>query len=184
MTPFLQLILAIAIIIAAAKAGGYLSNRLGQPAVLGELIVGIVLGPTLVDLLHQAAFTDMHLSEVVHELAELGVLLLMFLAGLELHLNDLVKSGKVSALAGVLGVVFPLLIGAAVALLFDPNLKDAIFIGLILSATSVSISAQTLMELKVLRSRVGISMLGAAVFDDVLVVPPDVHGLVPSDAYV
>jgi Kef-type K+ transport system membrane component KefB len=170
MTPFLQLILALAVIIAAAKAGGYLSYRLGQPAVLGELIVGIVLGPTLVNLLNLSSFTDMHLPDVVHELAELGVLFLMFLAGLELHLTDLVKSGKVSALAGVLGVIFPILLGAGISLLFDANLNDAIFIGLILAATSVSISAQTLMELKVLRSRVGISLLGAAVFDDVLVV--------------
>lgn len=170
MTPFLQLILSLAIIIAAAKAGGYLSVRLGQPAVLGELIVGILLGPTLVDLLHVPVFTDVHLSEVVHELAELGVLFLMFLAGLELHLTDLMKSGKVSALAGALGVIFPIVLGAGVSLFFVPNLQDAIFVGLILAATSVSISAQTLMELKVLRSRVGISLLGAAVFDDVLVV--------------
>jgi Kef-type K+ transport system membrane component KefB len=170
MTPFLELILALVIIIAAAKAGGYISYRFGQPAVLGELIVGIVLGPTLVNLLNLPSFTDMHLPESVHQLAELGVLFLMFLAGLELHLTDLVKSGKVAALAGALGVIFPILLGAGVSLLFVPDLKDAIFVGLILAATSVSISAQTLMELKVLRSRVGISLLGAAVFDDILVV--------------
>jgi Kef-type K+ transport system membrane component KefB len=98
------------------------------------------------------------------------VLLLMFLAGLELHLTDLAKSGKVSALAGVLGVVFPLALGSGVGLAYSMETASAIFVGLILSATSVSISAQTLMELKVLRSRVGISLLGAAVFDDILVI--------------
>jgi Kef-type K+ transport system membrane component KefB len=170
MTPFLQLAISLAIIIAAAKAGGYLSYRLGQPAVLGELIVGILLGPTVIDLLNLTAFTDPHLEEVVHELAELGVLLLMFLAGLELNLKDLAKSGKVSALAGTLGVIFPLVLGAVASYYFVKEASHAWFIGLILAATSVSISAQTLMELKVLRSRVGISLLGAAVFDDILVV--------------
>lgn len=170
LTPFLQLTLALAIIIAAAKAGGYLSYRLGQPSVLGELIVGIFLGPTIVNLLHVPYFTDEHLPEVVHELAEIGVLLLMFLAGLELHLKDLAKSGKISVVAGVMGVIFPLVLGAGASYLFLEDLQVSLFIGLILAATSVSISAQTLMELKVLRSRVGVSLLGAAVFDDVLVV--------------
>lgn len=170
MTPFLQLSLALAILIAAAKAGGYLSYRLGQPTVLGELLVGILLGPTLVDVLHMAYFTDRHLPEVIHEIAELGVMLLMFLAGLELHLNDLVKTGKVAALAGTLGVILPIVMGVGTGLAFSMTSSAALFLGLILAATSVSISAQTLMELKVLRSRVGISMLGAAVFDDILVV--------------
>lgn len=170
MTPFLQLTLAIVVIITAAKMGGYLSYRLGQPSVLGELLVGIVLGPSILDILHWPYFSGGHLGETITELAEFGVLLLMFIAGLDLHVSDLAKSGKVAVLAGVLGVVVPLLLGAGVGLLFQLEPLSALFIGLVLSATSVSISAQTLMELGVLRSRVGIGMLGAAVFDDVLVV--------------
>lgn len=170
MTPFLQLSLSLAIIIAAAKIGGYISYRLGQPSVLGELVVGIILGPSVLDILHLPYFSDTHLSEVIHEFAEIGVLLLMFIAGLDLHLSDLAKSGKVAALGGTLGVVFPLALGMATGLAFSLDMQAAIFVGLILAATSVSISAQTLMELNVLRSRVGISMLGAAVFDDILVV--------------
>jgi len=170
MTPFLQFDIALVIIITLAKLGGYLSYKLGQPSVLGELLVGIILGPTLIDFLHLPLFTDEHLVETIAHLAELGVLLLMFLAGLELHLNDLLKSGKVSALAGVLGVVGPLTFGTLVGILFGMEFQTALFIGLVLSATSVSISAQTLMELNVLRSRVGISLLGAAVFDDILVI--------------
>jgi Kef-type K+ transport system membrane component KefB len=100
----------------------------------------------------------------------MGVLLLMFLAGLELHIKDLVKSGKVSALAGTLGVVFPVAMGFAIGRLFGMENLPSLFIGLVLAATSVSISAQTLMELRVLRSRVGTGLLGAAVFDDVLVI--------------
>ncbi len=170
MSPFLQLALSLVVIIIAAKLGGYLSYRLGQPSVLGELLVGLLLGPSLLDVLHLPFFTDAHLSETVRELAEFGVLLLMFIAGLELHLSDLAKSGKVSVLAGVLGVVTPLLMGFGLARLFGVDSDGAIFIGLILSATSVSISAQTLIELHALRSRVGVSLLGSAVFDDILVV--------------
>jgi Kef-type K+ transport system membrane component KefB len=107
---------------------------------------------------------------VVHELAEMGVMLLMFLAGLELQLKDLANSGKVSVLAGTLGVIFPLALGMLAGLAFGLDFLPALFVGLILSATSVSISAQTLMELKVLRSPVGVGLLGAAVYDDVLVV--------------
>lgn len=170
MTPFLQFAIALAIIIAGAKLGGYLSLKLGQPSVMGELLVGIILGPSVIDLMHLAPFTDKHLGEAVAHIAELGVLLLMFIAGLDLHLSDLAKSGKVAALAGILGVFLPLSMGYALTSLFSFDFQEALFTGLILSATSVSISAQTLMELKVLRSRVGIGLLGAAVFDDILVV--------------
>jgi Kef-type K+ transport system membrane component KefB len=169
MTPFLQLAMALVLIITTAKTGGYLSFRIGQPAVLGELFVGIILGPSVLNFLSMPYFSDQHLPEVIHQMAEMGVLLLMFLAGLELHLSDLLHSGKVAALAGTLGVILPLLLGAITGLLFALDIMPAIFIGLILSATSVSISAQTLMELKVLRSRVGVGLLGAAVFDDILV---------------
>jgi Kef-type K+ transport system membrane component KefB len=170
MTEFLQLALALVILIAAAKLGGYISLRLGQPSVLGELIAGLILGPSVLDTLHHTPFTSQHLDETIALLAEMGVLLLMFLAGLELHIKDLVKSGKVSALAGTLGVVFPVAMGFGVGRLFGMENLPSFFIGLVLAATSVSISAQTLMELRVLRSRVGTGLLGAAVFDDVLVI--------------
>ncbi len=170
MPSFLQLVLVLVIIITAAKIGGYFSNRLGQPAVLGELLVGILLGPSVINFLDWSFFTDSHLAETVEHLAEIGVLMLMFIAGLDLHLTDLIRSGKVSVLAGTLGVIMPLGMGFGMALAFAEDVPAAIFVGLILAATSVSISAQTLMELKVLRSRVGISMLGSAVFDDILVI--------------
>lgn len=170
MNPFLPLAIALAIIIAAAKLGGYISFRLGQPSVLGELFVGILLGPSVLNLLNLPYFEAAHTGETITELAEIGVLLLMFIAGLELHLSDLAKSGKVAILAGVLGVIIPLVLGAGLGLLFGLSTNAAIFVGLILAATSVSISAQTLMELGFLRSRVGYGLLGAAVFDDILVV--------------
>jgi Kef-type K+ transport system membrane component KefB len=120
MTTFLQLSLLLSIILLSAKLAGYLSVRLGQPSVLGELLVGILLGP--------------------------------------------------SAYSGSLGVLVPAVLGWGAGRLFGMDNATAIFLGLTLGATSVSISAQTLMELKVLRSRVGLSLLGAAVFDDILVI--------------
>jgi Kef-type K+ transport system membrane component KefB len=168
---FLNFILALAIIIAAAKLAGYLSMQLRQPSVLGELLVGVILGPTVFDMLHWPMFSgDAHLGESLTLLAEAGVLFLMLLAGLELHLDELLASGSVAALAGVLGVLVPLGLGFGAGLLFDLGVDESLFVGMTLSATSVSISAQTLMELGVLRSRVGLALLGAAVFDDVLVI--------------
>ena len=169
---FLNFILALVVIVVAAKASGYLSTRLGQPSVLGELLAGLLLGPTLLDMFHAwPVFQgDEFLAASISTIAELGVILLMLLAGLELHLPELLGAGKVAMLAGVLGVVLPLALGWGTAYLFGVNPQESLLIGLTLSATSVSISAQTLMELGVLRSRVGLGLLGAAVFDDVLVI--------------
>lgn len=167
---FLQVVMTIAILITAAKLGGYFSLKLGQPAVLGELVAGLVLGPSLLDILNWTPLTGPHLAETIRAIAELGILLLMFIAGLNLHLSELARTGKVAVLAGTLGVLFPVGMGYGLGLIFALANLPALFIGLILAATSVSISAQTLMELKVLRSRVGTTLLGAAVFDDILVV--------------
>lgn len=170
MLPFLQFIIAIVIIIAAAKIGGYLSYRLSQPAVAGEVLAGLILGPSVLDLLGWSVFSDQHLGESITHLAELGVLLLMFIAGLDLHLSDLVKSGKVAALTGSLGFAFSLGMGYLLAIAFSFDPRQALFIGLLLAPTSISISAQTLMQLNLLRTRVGVSLLGAAVVDDTLAV--------------
>lgn len=170
MDEYLQLLLALAAILVAAKIGGYLSYLIGQPTVLGELIFGVILGPSAINLLHLSYFTNQHLTEMINQFAELGVLLLMFIAGLDLHLSDLAKTGKTAALSGSLGVIIPLFMGFGAGLLFEMDVYASIFLGLILAATSVSISAQTLIELKVLRSRVGMALLGAAVFDDILVI--------------
>lgn len=170
MTPFLQLIFVLAIILFSAKLSGYLSLRfLRQPAVLGEMLVGVLLGPSLLDVVHLPIFPA-HLDESLLEFSELGVLLLMFLAGLELNMVELARSGKISALAGIFGVLVPGVLGFIAGLLFNLSTPQSIFLGLTMGATSVSISAQTLIEMKVLRTRVGLSLLGAAVFDDILVI--------------
>jgi len=170
MSNFLQLIAEIAIILLAAKAAGYLSVRLKQPSVFGELLVGVLLGPSLLDFTNLGFVTSTHLSETIHELGEIGVLLLMFLAGLELNIKDLTRNTRVALLAGMLGVVFPVGFGIVFGELLDIPFRQALFLGLTLGATSVSISAQVLIELQVLRTRVGLALLGAAVFDDILVI--------------
>lgn len=170
MSPFLQLALELAIILLAAKVAGYLSVRMGQPSVLGELLVGILLGPSLLDIPHWLIFKSETLPELIQELGEMGVLLLMFLAGLDLHFSELTRNTRVSVLAGLLGVLFPVGAGWGIGRLFGQTHDAAVVLGLAMGATSVSISAQTLMELKALRSRVGLSLLGAAVFDDILII--------------
>ena len=170
MTPFLQISIILAILLLAAKVAGYISTKLGQPSVLGELLIGVVLGPSLFSLFNLSFLVYEELPHFIDDFAEIGVLLLMFIAGLELQLSDLAKNKGASAYAGILGVLVPVLLGFLVGEFFSMEIEQSLFLGLTLGATSVSISAQTLIELKVLRSRVGFGLLGAAVFDDMLVI--------------
>ncbi|MDK2855461.1 MAG: hypothetical protein PWQ41_1136 [Bacillota bacterium] len=147
-------------ILLATKAGGWLAQRLGQPAVLGELIAGVVLGPSVFGLLHP--------SELITDLAQLGVIILMFIAGLETDLQQLGESGGPALLVASGGVVLPFLGGVLVGRTFGLSWAQSAFAGTILTATSVSISAQTLLEMNRIQSREGVTILGAAVIDDVL----------------
>lgn len=166
----LSFLLTLAVLIAAAKLLGGLSARIGQPAILGELIAGLILGPTFLNALSLPLFGGTGLEELIHLLGQVGVILLMFAAGLEVELEDLRASGRPAVLAGTLGVALPLLLGFGAGALFAFPIEEAIFIGITLSATSVSISAQTLLELGRLRTREGVALLGAAVIDDLLVI--------------
>jgi Kef-type K+ transport system membrane component KefB len=168
MLPFQQFILAIAIIIAAAKIGGYLSFRLGQPSVAGEVVAGLILGPSVLNMLQWSIFSDQHLGESIIHLAEIGVLSLLFIAGIDIHISDLTKLRKPVLLAGSLGFILTLGMGYILATFFSFDTRQALYIGLLLAPTSVGISAQVLMELGVLRSKAGISLLGAAAVDDIL----------------
>ncbi|MGE5591321.1 MAG: cation:proton antiporter [Bacillota bacterium] len=168
----LDLLVLLAIIVSASKAGGALSKLIGQPAVFGELLIGLALGPTLINLLHQPIFNPAnvpYLALVVKQIAELGVIWLMFLAGLETDIGEMTRVGLASFNGALGGVLLPLAAGTAAAMtLGHYQFAEAIFIGTILTATSVSISAQTLIELRQLRSKEGATILGAAVIDDVM----------------
>ena len=155
-----QTILAIAIILFTSKVGGLISQKLKMPEVLGVLVVGIIIGPVVLDVVH--------FDEHIETLSTLGVIMLMFLAGLETNLDELKKAGKTSLVIATLGVLLPLVVGTFVMDLFTHNLYQSIFIGLILTATSVTITVQTLNELGKLNTRVGMNILGAAVIDDIL----------------
>lgn len=177
MSHVLQLLLLLAVVVSAAKLAGALANRVGQPAVFGEILIGLVLGPTVLNILGWPVFAtpaeasagSTALLPVLRDLSEIGVVLLMFVAGLETDIVGLRRVGKVAFWSAFGGVVLPFVGGAAVAVAFGlPLYWQGIFIGAILTATSVSISAQTLIELGALRSREGSTILGAAVIDDVM----------------
>lgn len=168
--PAVALFLALGIIVLASRVGGGLARRFGQPRVLGELIVGVLLGPTLLDMLHWGVFHGVELEETIKELAELGVLLLMFLIGLEVNLSELAKVGRVAIFAGVLGAVVPVALTMPVMALFGYGWQTSLFAGVTLAATSVSISAQVLLELGYLRTKEGNALLATALIDDVLAI--------------
>ncbi|MBU5673382.1 cation:proton antiporter [Paenibacillus brevis] len=157
-----MLFFQLALILLASKAAGSLSVRLKQPAVLGKLLVGIILGPALLGLIHE--------TEVLEALSQIGVILLMFLAGLETDLEEFKQSGRSSTYVGFLGIILPLGLGYLAGVLLGMPVLEALFLGLLLSATSVSISVQSLKELGKLKSKEGATVLGAAVIDDVVVI--------------
>lgn len=171
-TPAVALFLALAIIILAARAAGSLARRLGQSRVLGELIVGVVLGPTLINLLHMRTLgiEQAHLDETIHLLAEIGVLLLMFKVGLDVHLGELRKVGRLAVFAGVVGAVLPVMLTVPVVMAFNFDLQVALYAGVTLAAMSTSISAQVLLELGHLNTKVGHALLATALVDDVVAI--------------
>jgi Kef-type K+ transport system membrane component KefB len=172
----LQLLLLLALVVTAAKLAGAAATRIGQPAVFGEILAGLLLGPTLADVLDWPLFAHgardgaaPPLLDVVRDFAQLGVVLLMFVAGMETDLAEMRRTGRVAFWAAAGGVALPMALGAGVAAWFGlPLVWQGIFVGTILTATSVSISAQTLIELGAIRTREGSAILGAAVIDDVM----------------
>ncbi|WP_423800483.1 cation:proton antiporter [Neobacillus sp. SAB-20_R2A] len=157
-----MLILQLAIILIASKIAGSLSVRLGQPSVLGTLLIGIVLGPSVLGLVNE--------TETLAEFSEIGVILLMFIAGLETDLDEFKRSGIASTYVGFGGIIFPLVFGYGAGILLGMSAPQSWFLGLVLSATSVSISVQALKEMNQLKTREGTTILGAAVIDDVVVI--------------
>src|SRR6267378_3973981 len=149
----------------AAKVCGQLATRWGQPPVLGQLVAGLVLGLVLTPF----DGPDLRAANAqVAQLADLGVIFLMFLAGLETDSAQLRATGKAAFSAASFGVAVPLAGGFAVGRLFGLDEVQSLFVGVILTATSVSITAQTLMELGSLQTDEGATILGAAVIDDVI----------------
>lgn len=161
----------LALILLAASIGGMLAKLVNMPPVLGQILVGIILGPTVLGIFQGE-------GEFIHDVAQLGVVFLMFLAGLETDLKELKSSGRGASMIAIGGVLLPFILGAGIPYLFFKayipgttsqfQLLGAIYIGTILTATSVSISVSVLRDMKQLTSKQGISILGGAIIDDVL----------------
>lgn len=155
-------ILQIVLVLFATKLSGHLAARIGQPSVLGKIIVGIILGPALLGWVHD--------TELLTVFSQIGVLLLMFLAGLETDLQEMNRNKKAAIYVALGGILLPIILGYAGSQYYGLSVGESIFIGLLLSATSVSISVQALRELGWLNSKEGSTLLGAAVLDDIVVV--------------
>ena len=161
-------LIGVAIILLVAKLGGELFERMGQPAVLGELCAGILLGNLVLFGFYRAE--TLKTNETIAALAELGVIILLFEVGLESDLREMMEVGWSSLLVAVLGVIAPFLLGWGVSAYFipdEPRLAH-IFIGATLCATSVGITARVFKDLGKLGTREARIILGAAVIDDVL----------------
>lgn len=158
-------LLDIALILISTKILGLLTRRIQLPQVVGALIAGLLLGPACFGVLQETDF--------IKNIAEIGVIVLMFAAGLETDVQELKKTGLSSFIIALLGVIVPLIGGYFVATIYNPvtdqqTMLQNIFVGVVLTATSVSITVETLKELGKLSTKTGNAILGAALIDDVL----------------
>lgn len=161
----------LAIILLSTKLFGLLTKKFNMPQVVGALLAGVILGPAVFGIMSETSF--------IKEVAEIGVIVLMFCAGMETDMNELKRSGKASFIIAVAGVIVPIIGGFAVAYFFNkPGMIESdatssvvlqnVFIGIILTATSVSITVETLKEIGKLKTNSGNAILGAAIIDDIL----------------
>lgn len=160
-------LLFVAIILLSTKIFSLLSQKVNMPQVVGALLVGVLLGPSCLNILHETDFLT--------KSAEIGVIFLMFLAGLDTDFDDLKATGKSSVIIAFVGVLIPLGSGFLTYYLFFHGQRpdtmiflESAFVGIVLTATSVSITVETLREMGKLKGKMGTSILGAAVIDDIL----------------
>ena len=166
MQPY-EILKDLAIIIVFAKAFGLLARKLKAPQVVGEIIAGLLIGPSILGIVQ--------INDFITQMAEIGVILLMFSAGLETNLKDLMKTGPKALAIACAGVFVPLVGGTLLYFAFygpaawgDEKFFTAVFIGVIMTATSVSITVQSLKEMGKLQGEIGTTILSAAIIDDVI----------------
>ncbi len=158
----------LALILLFTKLFSVITKKLQLTAVVGALLAGFLIGPNLLNIVHETEFID--------KMAELGVIFIMFMAGLETDLKKLKDTGKTSIYIAILGMILPLVGGFVIASLFTGGFKGIdtvtvlqnVFIGIIIMATSVTITVETLRDLGRLNSKSGTTILGAAILDDIL----------------
>ena len=154
------LLLELLLIFVSAKVIGEIFQRLRVPGVLGEIVAGVVFGPYALDWIHA--------SDSIHAIAEVGIIFVLFSAGLETSPKDLIHVGRTAVVVAMAGVAAPFVLGFGYMKLRGDNSTEAIFVGVAMVATSVGITARVLAELRILSSRTAKIILGAAVFDDIL----------------
>src|SRR5260370_5361509 len=185
MQPALQLALLVAIVLPAVKIAASLCGRFAIPPILGELLVGVVLGPGVLDLLHLHRFDGGQATGAMMLLAQLGGFLLMFIAGVETDIQRMRKASGVAFLVALAGVVVPFVLGAGVGHLFGLSWTTACFLGGALAATSGSISARALMGAGQKSSPQTSVMLAAAGIEDrigPLVLPAPAASCLPPNS--
>ncbi len=159
-SPAAEALVDLAIILAAAKVGDEIFKRIGQPAIVGEILAGLIVGPSVIGIVAP--------SEILDVFAELGIVFLLFWVGLENRVSDMKKVGGIAASVGTMGIVVPFGAGMLAGIAFGESVATSMFIGAALAATSTGITSAVFAELGKLRTRVARTVLGAAIVDDIL----------------
>lgn len=166
----------VIVIVTSAIIFGHLLERLGQPNIIGELLGGIIVGPialSIFSLLFEGHplleyWNPKAIEKEITVLIDIGMVMVMLIAGLGTELEELVKSSKYSVLTAIGGVVLPFLLGFYTGRLFHYGVMTSLFLGTSLSITAVAVSAKSLYDLNLLRTRIGSTIMGAAVIDDII----------------
>lgn len=181
--PVAKVVLGLVVILLGAMLGGELFERIGQPSVLGELLIGVLIG-NLDTMTGLHFFSGLRTDPIISTFAGVGVIILLFEVGLETKVSDMVKVGASATLVAVLGIITPMIFGFIVGLYLTPDasFNSHLFMGAIMVATSVGITARVLKDLKRIHTKESQIILGAAVIDDILglIILAVVSGIVTS----
>ena len=160
----MDFISSIILVLVAALVGRYLSKKLNQPVILGELILGAIVGNIVLIIWKDSLVLDPGINNI----AEVGILFLLLSAGLSINLDEFKKIEMSSSFVAILGVVFPFILGYIVAIWFGFSHITALFVGTALTATSIGVKAELLLELRIIGTKLGSLIIGAAVIDDII----------------
>lgn len=155
-----EIFFAIVILLAGAKLLGALFRKIKQPSLSGEILAGMILGPTL--------FGIIHISDGLELISTIAIFFVMLFIGLEMNLSEIRKSGKYALLISLTSLIIPFFVGYQLSLIFGLDLIQSMFIGLLLSVTSVPVSAMILRELGILKTKTGTTVMSVAIIDDVI----------------
>lgn len=153
-------LLDIGLIILVVKIFTIITQKIKMPKVLGGLIAGIVLGPAMFNIIQN--------NTILETLSKFGIILIMFLAGMETSIKKFISNSNKYVIIAAIGVVVPLILGTIFSVMYIQDLKTNLFFGAVITATSVSITVETLIEMKKIKSTVGLAILGAGVVDDIM----------------